>query len=80
MLTRPRSISSLLHWTSLRSAAVGRVVRNYQFDPNCEATMAANEDIEYTDEHISKLEAAFGKGFLSPGGDEEVEKIIVALT
>jgi len=42
--------------------------------------MAANEDIEYTDEHISKLEAAFGKGFLSPGGDEEVEKIIVALT
>ena len=38
--------------------------------------MSADEDIEYTDEAISKLEAAFGKGFLSPGGDEEVDKIV----
>ncbi len=38
--------------------------------------MPADEDIEYTDEFITKLEVAFGKGFLSPGGDEEVEKIV----
>jgi len=38
--------------------------------------MSADEDIEYTDELITKLEIAFGKGFLSPGGDEEVGKIV----
>ncbi len=38
--------------------------------------MPSNEDIEYTDEFISKLQIAFGKGFLSPGGAEEVAKIV----
>lgn len=38
--------------------------------------MSGNEDIEYTDEFITKLQIAFGKGFLSPGGMEEVAKIV----
>ncbi len=38
--------------------------------------MPSNEDIEYTDEFITKLQIAFGKGFLSPGGVEEVAKIV----
>ena len=38
--------------------------------------MPGNEDIEYTDEFITRLQIAFGKGFLSPGGVEEVEKIV----
>ena len=38
--------------------------------------MSVDEDIEYTDEFITKLEVAFGKGFLSPGGYEEVGKIV----
>ena len=41
--------------------------------------MSADEDIEYTEEFITKLEVAFGKGFLSPGGDEEVRKIVEGL-
>ena len=31
--------------------------------------MAGNEDIEYTAEFITKLQVAFGKGFLSPRGN-----------
>jgi ubiquinone/menaquinone biosynthesis C-methylase UbiE len=38
--------------------------------------MPSNEDIEYTAEFITKLQIAFGKGFLSPGGVEEVAKIV----
>ncbi len=38
--------------------------------------MSENEDIEYTAEFITKLQVAFGKGFLSPGGMEEVAKIL----
>ncbi|MFT5484236.1 MAG: ubiquinone/menaquinone biosynthesis C-methylase UbiE [Halieaceae bacterium] len=38
--------------------------------------MHGNEDIGYTDEFITKLQIAFGKGFLSPGGVEEVAKIV----
>ena len=38
--------------------------------------MSDNEDIEYTAEFITKLQVAFGKGFLSPGGMEEVAKIL----
>ncbi len=38
--------------------------------------MPSDEEIEYTDEFITKLEIIFGKGFLSPGGAEEVAKII----
>ncbi len=33
-------------------------------------------EVEYTNEFITKLELAFGKGFLSPGGKEEVAKIV----
>ncbi len=38
--------------------------------------MPGNENIEYTDEFITKLQVVFGKGFLSPGGMEEVAKIL----
>ena len=41
--------------------------------------MPGNEDIEYTEEFIAKLEVAFGRGFLSPGGGEEVGKIVEGL-
>ena len=41
--------------------------------------MSGDEDIEYTEEFIAKLEVAFGKGFLSPGGGEEVGKIVEGL-
>ncbi len=34
------------------------------------------EDVDYTNEFVPKLELAYGKGFLSPGGEEEVAKII----
>jgi len=38
--------------------------------------MSGNEDIEYTAEFITKLQVAFGKGFLSPGGRGEVSRIL----
>jgi phosphoethanolamine N-methyltransferase len=38
--------------------------------------MGGNEDLEYTEERITKLQITFGKGFLSPGGMEEVAKIV----
>jgi len=38
--------------------------------------MSNDEDVEYPDDIITKLEVAFGKGFLSPGGQEEVAKIV----
>ena len=38
--------------------------------------MTADEDIEYTDEFVTKLEIAFCKGFLSPGGPQEVARVI----
>jgi len=38
--------------------------------------MPGDQDIEYTDERITKLQTTFGKGFLSPGGMEEVAKIV----
>ena len=38
--------------------------------------MSNNEDIEYSDEDIIEFEAIFGEGFLSPGGQEEVAKIV----
>ena len=38
--------------------------------------MPGDHDIEYTDEFITKLQIAFGKGFLSPGGMEEVARIV----
>ncbi len=38
--------------------------------------MLGNKVIEYTDEFITKLQIAFGKGFLSPGGIDEVAKIV----
>ena len=38
--------------------------------------MGGNADLEYTEERITKLQATFGKGFLSPGGIEEVAKIV----
>lgn len=38
--------------------------------------MASDENVEYPDDIITKLEVAFGKGFLSPGGQEEVAKIV----
>ena len=38
--------------------------------------MRTGEDIEYSETFITKLELAFGKGFLSPGGAEEVAKIV----
>jgi len=41
-----------------------------------ESDMSSNKDIEYTDEFITKLQIAFGKGSLSPGGMEEVAKIV----
>ena len=37
---------------------------------------SSNQEIEYTDEFITKLQIAFGKGFLSPGGMEEIAKIV----
>ncbi len=41
-----------------------------------------NTDEIYTDEEIAEFEAMFGEGFLSPGGQEEVAKIVenVSLT
>lgn len=33
-------------------------------------------DDEYSDEFVAKLEVAFGAGFLSPGGKQEVAKIL----
>ena len=41
-----------------------------------ELKIPGNEDIEYTEGFITKLQIAFGKGFLSTGGMEEVEKIV----
>ena len=38
--------------------------------------MPGDENVAYTDEYIAKLEIAFGKGFLSPGGMEEVAMIV----
>ena len=38
--------------------------------------MPKDENAEYSDEFIAKLEVTFGKGFLSPGGAEEVAKIL----
>jgi phosphoethanolamine N-methyltransferase len=35
-----------------------------------------NTDEIYTDEEIAEFEAMFGEGFLSPGGQEEVAKIV----
>ena len=35
-----------------------------------------NTDETYTDEEIAEFEAMFGEGFLSPGGQEEVAKIV----
>ena len=38
--------------------------------------MSNDEGIEYSDEDIIEFEAIFGEGFLSPGGQEEVAKIV----
>ena len=38
--------------------------------------MSNDEDNEYTDEDIIEFEAIFGEGFLSPGGQGEVAKIV----
>jgi len=38
--------------------------------------MSTDEDIEYSDEDIIEFEAIFGEGFMSPGGQEEVAKIV----
>ena len=38
--------------------------------------MSSNEDVEYTDDVIAELEWIFSEGFLSPGGREEVAKIV----
>lgn len=38
--------------------------------------MTSDENHQYTDEFIAKLEVTFGRGFLSPGGKEEVAKIL----
>jgi phosphoethanolamine N-methyltransferase len=38
--------------------------------------MSSDENIEFTADFIRRLELTFGKGFLSPGGEEEVSKIV----
>ena len=38
--------------------------------------MSEEREVEYTSEFILKLESIFGTGFLSPGGKEEVAKIV----
>jgi phosphoethanolamine N-methyltransferase len=38
--------------------------------------MSGDENVEYTEDFIRRLELTFGKGFLSPGGEEEVSKIV----
>ena len=38
--------------------------------------MSNDEDNEYSDEDLIEYEAIFGEGFLSPGGHEEVAKIV----
>ncbi len=38
--------------------------------------MNDNGEIEYSEDFICRLELAFGEGFLSPGGQEEVAKIV----
>lgn len=38
--------------------------------------MTSDEEVEYTDAFVKSLEAIFGTGFLSPGGAEEIAKII----
>ena len=36
----------------------------------------SNEDIQYPDEFINRLEILWGEGFLSPGGADEVKLIL----
>ena len=38
--------------------------------------MSDHDEVKYTDEFVTKLELVFGTGFLSPGGIEEVAKIV----
>ncbi len=38
--------------------------------------MSNEQDIEYSDRDIIEFEAMFGEGFMSPGGQEEVAKIV----
>lgn len=38
--------------------------------------MSSDKEVEYTDDVIAELEWIFSKGFLSPGGREEVAKIV----
>jgi phosphoethanolamine N-methyltransferase len=56
----------------LRNHHVGKKARDQEMG----AKMSTAVDVEYTEKRISKLEVAFGKGFLSPGGEEEVGKIV----
>ncbi len=38
--------------------------------------MSTDEDIEYSDQDIIEFEAIWGEGFMSPGGQDEVAKIV----
>ncbi len=38
--------------------------------------MSDSEQVEYSDDFVTKMELLFGPGFLSPGGSQEVAKIV----
>ena len=39
----------------------------------------SNPDLLYDDKHISFLEDIWGEGFLSPGGGDEVKRVLSGL-
>ncbi|MGB5328232.1 MAG: hypothetical protein WBO58_08420 [Gammaproteobacteria bacterium] len=39
----------------------------------------SSEDLQYPDEFTRRLEILWGEGFLSPGGAEEVRKILQSI-
>lgn len=46
----------------------------------CEVTDPSGENAEYDDTAIRFLEALWGDGFLSPGGPEEVDRVVAGLS
>ena len=41
--------------------------------------MTADSEMNYDDRHIATLEDIWGEGFLSPGGPDEVARVIEGL-
>ena len=59
---------------------LGDGMRNYQraenLNKNRLENLMSNENIQYADEFINRLEILWGEGFLSPGGADEVKLVL----